>query len=434
MKPYNHQVIDQAMEMQRTLWICEGEKDTVTMVEAGELAIGAPSSSTLKPFNNVSLEDIPEVVIATDNDDAGRIAADNLKDLFPFAKVVVWPSVYRKGYDVTDLKEDFDKLPGDIPFTEQLRQYIRDDTWEDEADLIGAFLMDARKGTPFIKTGFRVIDNKIKGLLPGGLHVIQGGSSIGKTTFCKQLADQVKVENPDLPIFFFSLEDSLRTVRAMSFSRISHKEGDPVENRCIRMGGDELTEANHKTLRTISPLVKKAFGRNYHVVAGEPDINVLTIRKRVEKKLSRIGKSSAMVIVDYLQILPTPKDARLSSLMERVDFNLHELQCLARDIDGPVILTVSTTKEDIKAGEKGKAPGQVKGKGSANILYTPRMLFELIDMGPAEANKPENIDPFVRTATLHVLKNSEGPKDISFNFTYHAKYSRFVEHLTLGEL
>jgi len=416
MKPYNYQAIDQARELQRSLWICEGEKDTETLHNTGELAIGMPNATGYRVLDGVSLDDIPEVIIAMDNDEAGRNATETIKDMFPFAGVVIWPSVYPKGWDITDLKNELDEYDIDTGFIDQLRKFVKRDTWEDESEMVDLFLASVRKGTKFIKTGFPQFDEHFKGLIPGGLHVVQGSSSIGKTTFCKQLADQVHVENPDLPIFFFALEDSLHTVRSMTFSRLSFEAETPIETILIIEGNDALTKEQYKVLDSLAPKVKGFYGKDYLLVAGEPNITVKTIRERVERKLTRIGKSTAMVIVDYLQILPTPKEERLGSLMDRVDYNLHELQCFARDINGPVIATSSTTKEDIKTTEKTQAPGLVKGKGSANILYTPRMLLELITTEDAGEYS---------TVELHVLKHSIGPKNIKTSFQYQYKYSYF---------
>ncbi len=420
-EPFNPGAIDMAREMKKTLWICEGEKDTVTMLEAGELAVGIPSTSTYRVLDGMSLNDIPEVIIAMDNDDAGRKATEDLKDIFPFAKVIIWPSHYRDNWDVTDSKTQ-NRLDAEEDLITQLREFVRKDTWQDESELLSDFWKETERGISYIKTGFSALDKHLDGLIPGALHVIQASSSVGKTTFCKQLADQIHVENPDLPIFFFALEDSLRAVRSMTLSRLTHdlaeSEHGAIENRLIRKGGDSLSSHQLEYLKeTIGPKAKEIYGEDYLLIAGEPDINVEKIRDKVKQRLAMIQKSSAVVIVDYLQILPTPKSERLSSLMDRIDFNLHELQCLARDINGPVILTSSTTKEDIKE-EKAKTPGLVKGKGSVNILFTPRMLFELI-----EKNREKD---FVEVE-LYVLKHSEGEKGFELPFRYYPKYSKFEE-------
>lgn len=426
-KPYNPEAVELAAKEQRPLWICEGMKDTETMLAVGELAIGLQSATQWKTIEGLSFEGVPEIIIAMDNDKAGREATEKLKDLIPFAKVLIWPGSLPKGWDVTDHKKQImDEMKCEAKdFIDELREYVKTDTWQDEGSLISAFMYEVEnKEAQYIKTGFKQFDSNPGGLLPGGLHVIQAASSVGKTTLCKQIADQVKAGNPDLPVFFFSLEDSLRTIRAMTFARLSS-----IENRAIRRGGRALSDKDISFLRKeVAPKAAQMLGRDFYLVAGEPGIDVRQIRERVERKLARTGKESALVIVDYLQILPTPKGERLFSLMDKIDFNLHELQMLARDINGPVILTSSTTKEDIKDAAKDARPGLVKGKGSVNILYTPRMLFELMEAPKAEASESrEKVE-----MDLYVLKNSEGEKDFSMRFWYWPKYSRFQEPPKLG--
>jgi len=103
---YNVQAIDQARDQQRPLWICEGEKDTLTMLEAGELAVGLPSASSEKVLEGVSLLEIPEVIVACDHDRAGKAATEKILERFPFAVSVTWPKDKKGGFDVTDLWEE----------------------------------------------------------------------------------------------------------------------------------------------------------------------------------------------------------------------------------------------------------------------------------------------------------------------------------------
>ena len=296
----------------------------------------------------------------------------------------------------------------------------------DEAEGVDSFLTKVERGRSYFKTGFDDFNERLGGLMPGGLHVIQGRASVGKTTFCKQLADQVHEINPELPVFFFALVDSLETIRAMTFSRLTHDATPmkPIENRLIRRGGNALKKEEHEMLQVIVPRVKKLYGKDYFLVAGKPDTDVVAIRERVLKKLEQIGRPTALVVVDYLQILPAPKGEGLMHLTDRIDYNLHELQCLARDMDGPVILVSSTTEEDMKDPEKRDEREPTKVKGSADILYTPRVVFEL-----AEAEKEEDY----LAMQLYVLKNSEGEMDFPICFRYYPWFSKFEEDMRLRE-
>jgi len=173
-------------------------------------------------------------------------------------------------------------------------------------------------------------------------------------------------------------------------------------------------------IRTIAKTAKPLFGKAYYLIGGESNIDVQIIGEKVKRQLKILNKHSALVIVDYLQILGTPKRERLTSLMDKVDYNLHELQLLATDIEGPIVVTSSTTKGAIEQTRKTGTPGETKGKGSVNILFSCRMLFELIE--GAEDDKAK-----IRDVELHVVKNSEGQKNFSIPMKYDYRYSTFKE-------
>ena len=77
-----------------------------------------------------------------------------------------------------------------------------------------------------LKTGYKNID-AITNLFPG-LYVIGAISSLGKTTFVQQMADQIAMENH--PILFFSLEQSIIELVSKSLSRIMVKQDCNTES------------------------------------------------------------------------------------------------------------------------------------------------------------------------------------------------------------
>ena len=57
---------------------------------------------------------------------------------------------------------------------------------------------------PALKTGFSKLDEALDGGLYDGLYVIGAVSSLGKTAFCMQMADQLAMQGRD--VLIFSLE------------------------------------------------------------------------------------------------------------------------------------------------------------------------------------------------------------------------------------
>ena len=103
--PYNPLAIEWARELRQTLWICEGEQDTRTMLKAGEQAIGIPLESGHMVMNGVILVEIREVIIACHNNEEGVRVARKIQERFPSALKVVWPEDREGPLTVTELKE-----------------------------------------------------------------------------------------------------------------------------------------------------------------------------------------------------------------------------------------------------------------------------------------------------------------------------------------
>lgn len=103
--PYNPLAIEWARELRQTLWICEGEQDTRTMLEAGEQAIGIPLESGYMVMNGVILVEIREVIIACHHNEEGERTARKIQERFPSALKVVWPEDREGPLTVTELKE-----------------------------------------------------------------------------------------------------------------------------------------------------------------------------------------------------------------------------------------------------------------------------------------------------------------------------------------
>jgi 5S rRNA maturation endonuclease (ribonuclease M5) len=118
--PYNPLAIDWARELRQTLWICEGEQDTRTLLKAGEQAIGVPLKAGDKVMKGVILVEIQEVIIACHHDEKGERIARKIQERFPSALRVEWPEERIKPFTVTELKEE-----DPYGFVETLRGWAR---------------------------------------------------------------------------------------------------------------------------------------------------------------------------------------------------------------------------------------------------------------------------------------------------------------------
>ena len=222
-KPYNLEAVDLARDDKKTLWICEGAKDAETMLEAGELAAAIPNASGVKTFRDINLDGIPEVIIAFDNDEAGRNATEALLNLFPFAKYVEWPEGKENGYDVTNLKEEDGQ-----GFIETLKG------WLGERSLIkfydyDSLLRDIKQTPEGLKTGFDTLDEIIS-IPQGAITIVAGRPSHGKTTFLLNMLLNMVRENQEKTFLFFSYEEAPKQVAVKAISILSRAELDKNRN------------------------------------------------------------------------------------------------------------------------------------------------------------------------------------------------------------
>jgi replicative DNA helicase len=427
LKILNRPALTKAKKNKTDLYICDQKRDVVTLKNSGLNVIGVPRGepeSYKEIFSGVSFKRIPKIIIALSNSQRSLESKIKLLTMFPNAKVLVPPEHFPRNIDLSRIKESAERQGKS--FKNFLRKYTKDSFLQDRAETLNSYLIETRKGVDFIKTGFEELDRRIQGLNPRGLNTIFGSSSVGKTTFCKQLSDQVHEKYPDLPVFLFSSEDGPRVLDTMTLARLSYKMYSekkvklPMENLRLFIGGKSFkTKKYDKFLKRLLHEAEKLYGKHYYQISGQMKMDVHTIRSIVECQLDLIKKDTALVVTDYLQVLGDPKGMKNKSLLDRIDYNVTFLQKMADEMNISVVLTSSITKDAMERAKE-KKPGITKVRGSANIVYSSRISIEILE---EDHDEKENL----RHLNFYIHKNSQGPKDISIPFKYHYKYSLFEE-------
>ena len=106
-----------------------------------------------------------------------------------------------------------------------------------ESELIDDFIKELAKRRLGLATCYASLDSLTDGLHPG-VTVIAAPPGAGKTTFCKQLADQV-AEYEQSPVLFFSFEQSAAELRIKSLARMSGCRNDRLQDVAKEMSSDD---------------------------------------------------------------------------------------------------------------------------------------------------------------------------------------------------
>lgn len=292
-------------------------------------------------------------------------------------------------------------------------------------------------------TGFDTLDSILDGGIYSGYIILTGGTSVGKTALCLQIADNVAATGRD--VIYFTLEMTAADLMARSISRLTFKncngrESNAKTTRYITDATKRAqytpTEArlvNDSTLEyadTIAP----------HIFFVEPrqlDKDFLStddIRAVLEDYTAWMepGERAPFVIVDYAQLLRPADKEKTTDTKQNMSNNATVLYHISKQYNIPLLAITSQPRS-----EYGQRDSMNAGKESGDLEYTAEYLFRLQFPKPTnkEDKKPENAGSYEkkqkkkdpRTVELAIMKNRSGATGDTVTFTYHAKFNHFEE-------
>lgn len=430
-------------DAEKPVFIVEGEIDALSIIEAGGQAIALGSTA----YTQILLDGIngkritQPLIVALDNDDAGNKASGTLINAFKARGI----TCYRLN-PCGDYKDANEALTASAEtFTETITAITEDPAkWEYEKNnarnYIVKFLddIDENINTPAVPTGFKILDNLLDGGLFEGLYILGAISSLGKTTFVQQIADQIAQAGHD--VLYISLEMARYELMAKSISRhtmlnVLHKGGDLSDAKTVRgiTNGAKwkyYSPAEHELIGKAIDDYSKYAGRLY-IHEGVGDIGVEKIAELTQQHIDITG-NKPVVVIDYLQILE-PYDRRMTD-KQNTDKAVLELKRLSRTHKIPIIAISSFNRENYKAQVSMQA-----FKESGAIEYGSDVLLGLQFKGAGNTGFDDDAvtDAFAknpREIELKVLKhrNGERPKG-SFLYEYYPKFNYFKEISHGGE-
>lgn len=259
-------------------------------------------------------------------------------------------------------------------------------------------------------TGFAKLSRALDGILPG-LYLLIGAPACGKTSFAKQLLDQVAQQNHQ-PGIFFSFSESLNELRIKTLARLSG-----MENREIRRGSAYLLhwygvpKAHHASADELAPSWEKlrlcaedAKTWLDQVYLGECDRS--TTLKEIETQIRQIDGAPFVVIDDCQRLGDTSEslDARLPIIVE-------QLQELAINLKLPLLAVWPDLNSN------GQTPPQAWADkvASADVIMV---------MGKDVA-RPNPLTEANQAIPLDIVKNRGGERG-KLAFEFQPAFAKFV--------
>lgn len=379
----------------RPVFIVEGEFDALSIIDVGGAALALGSVSNWKRLMSMIEANAPTqpLILSLDNDDAGHKAEDSLAEALTAAGIFFYRCQVAAPH-----KDANAALNADRPAFAAVvaaaaaraqdaaageREARREELEKEAAAYSLQTFLDqiaASSSASYTPTGFSGLDAMLDGGLFAGLYVVGAISSLGKTTFCLQIADQIAAAGRD--VLIFSLEMDRNELIAKSVSRLTvlqdiEKNGSTAHAKTTR---GILTGSRYASYsRTEQDLIQTAvtlygqFATRIYITVGVGDVGVKEIRQRVDRHVKTTGRAP-VVIIDYLQII-APADIRATD-KQNTDKAVLELKRLSRDYKIPVVGISSLNRDNYTE------PISMRAfKESGAIEYSSDVLIGLQYMG-----------------------------------------------------
>lgn len=450
---FNYRALETAKQ---PIFIVEGEIDALSVIDVGGEAIALGSTANVNAFLKLLETQKPTqpLVIALDNDKAGAKTSKTLIKGLKSLKIQFFelgiPKPYKDANEVLIAnRDDLKAIVEEANNLEAQKTELEKEQLKKEAVAysLQSFIEDIEKSkrAPFFSTGFSNVDKLLDGGLYAGLYIVGAISSLGKTTFCLQIADQIAQSGQDVVIF--SLEMARNELIAKSISRLS-LIGDMEKNNTTRnakttrgiLTGSRYESYSLQERELIETAVIRygQYAKNIYINEGVGNVGIAEIRERIQRHIKITGKAP-VVLIDYLQII-APADSRATD-KQNTDKAVLELKRLSRDYNIPVVGISSFNRDNYNA-----PVNLASFKESGAIEYSSDVLIGLQYSGMDYEEKELEKDRIARvrgifkgaveagkqgqaqSIEVKVLKNRNGSKGTA-QLYFYPMFNYFTESL-----
>lgn len=279
---------------------------------------------------------------------------------------------------------------------------------------------------PPLKTGFPKIDEALDGGLYDGLYVIGAVSSLGKTAFCMQMADQLAQQGRD--VLVFSLEMMAWELMARSISRESFLLDTSARRRMAKTARGVLDgrrwsqyTTQEKAHLDAAKDAYAAYAGHIYFREGDHETGLDYIQSEVARHIAETGEKP-VVLIDYLQII-APVDVHFTD-KQNLDRIVCALKKMSRQYELTVFAISSFNRENYNLEVSMNA-----FKESGGIDYSADVLLGLQARGAGrpgfQIDEEKRKDP--RELELKILKNRSAALGQPISLRYYPAFSCFME-------
>ncbi len=270
-------------------------------------------------------------------------------------------------------------------------------------------LYDRKSHVTGVPTGFKRFDELTAGLQPSELVVVAGRPSMGKTSFCLNVAEHSAIQE-QVPVAIFSLEMSKEQLVQRMLCSVAK-----VDSHKLRTG--YLSDADWPRLTTGAGTLSEA----PIFIDDTPGISLLEMRAKARRLKAEQGLG--LVIIDYLQLIQGR--GRAESRQQEISEISRSLKAMAKELNVPVV-ALSQLSRAVESRQPPRPQlSDLRESGAieqdadvVTFLYRPAFYRARKDEDPDE---PED-----NTTEVIIGKQRNGPTGTVY-LAFLREYTRFVD-------
>ena len=252
-----------------------------------------------------------------------------------------------------------------------------------------------------VPTGFSDLDSLLAGLQNSDLVILAARPSVGKTSFCLDLARNAAIQS-GLPVGIFSLEMSKEQL--VDRMLCAEAQVDLWKMRTGNLSDRPDSDDFPKIGRAMGVLSDAPI-----FIDDSPGNNVMHIRAKARKL--KAEHNLGLIIIDYLQLMHSHSKKNSDNRVQEVAEMSRNLKGIARELNVPVLAlsqlsrAVEQTKPSIPKLSHLRDSGSIEQDADV-VLFIYRKAadrnYRLEDIPPDERN----------IAEIHIAKHRNGPTGV----------------------
>ena len=247
-----------------------------------------------------------------------------------------------------------------------------------------------------VDTGYKRLNEMTAGFQPSDLIILAGRPGSGKTAFslCQLLTLNKNKGNAKKGVFF-SLEMPTSQIMMRMISNVTEIDFSRLKN-------GNVTDDEYRRIASCSDKFSNI------IIDDTPTMSITALKRKVKK----ITKSNEIefIVIDYLQLLMPPKDAKRGNREQEVSQISRGLKIMAKEMGKPIIALAQLSRSSEQRTDKRPLLSDLRESGSLEQDADLVIFLHRPDYYDKEARDKDG-NSLVGSAEIIVAKNRNGSTD-----------------------